>query len=171
MALKSKSIPILFTLITIIIVVYLIANIKQTEIVCEKTQFLDKEVLLYENVVAQIDRNKIGRLLVTKTIKLPSQYADAVHISRMRESLDKTLSYLEDDVQYTITNSKIVVTIDVSKNEIVLLDNIRFLVEDDFNMIVDSNTKSESVIPLTIGDSYTDSEFLKFMKDKGYSCK
>ena len=58
-----------------------------------------------------------------------------------------------------------------SKNETVLLDNISFLSENDLEILIDSNTKSESVITLTIGDNYTDGEFKQYMKSKGYSCK
>ena len=76
-----------------------------------------------------------------------------------------------DSVKYTIGTDRIIVSIDVHKNEIVLLDNLDFAVNDDLQIIVHSNTKSSEVIPLTVGDSYTDGEFMMRMKNNGYSCK
>ena len=63
------------------------------------------------------------------------------------------------------------VTINVHKNEIVLLNNISFVVNDDLEIIINSNTKSSEVIPITVGDNYTDGEFMMHMKNYGYSCK
>jgi len=84
---------------------------------------------------------------------------------------NQRLEYLGDSVKYTVGNDRIIVTIDVHKNEILLLDNIEFYVNDDLQMVIHTNTKSSDVIPLTVGDSYTDGEFMMRMKNNGYSCK
>ena len=81
------------------------------------------------------------------------------------------MTILKEKVNYTISEDRIVVTIEVRKNEILLLDNIRFTIENGLQIHINSNTKSSEVIPLTIGDSYTDGEFMTFMKSRGYSCK
>ena len=92
-------------------------------------------------------------------------------MNSIKFSLNKTLEYLGDKVKYSVNDNNIRVTIDVNKNEIVLLNNIDFIVNDDLEVVVNSNTKSSSVIPLSVGDNYTDGEFMTHMKNYGYSCK
>ena len=168
---KSMKFPIIITFLFIIIIVYLFANIKQTEVVCEQTKTFDGNVRVDEKIVSVLDGKKITSMSITKTIVLPEKYADEVHLNSIKFALDNTLEYLGDSVKYTVGADRIVVSIDVHKNEIVLLDNIEFVVNDDLQIIVHSNTKSSEVIPLTVGDSYTDGEFMMRMKNNGYSCK
>ena len=59
----------------------------------------------------------------------------------------------------------------VDKNQVLLLDNIQFIVNDDLQVEIDSNTKSSNVITLTVGDNYSDGEFMKRLKNNGYRCK
>lgn len=166
---KNRTLPVVFTLIVIMIIVSFFANIKQTEIVCEKTKKFDKNIYIHEKIISKIDGKKIDRLLITKTISFPEKLGNKEYIDSIKESLDRTLEYLEDKVKYTIEDNQIIINIDVSKNEVVLLDNISFL--QDSEIRINSNTKSEEVITLTIGDNYTDGEFMQYMKSKGYSCK
>ena len=74
-------------------------------------------------------------------------------------------------IKLSITNNKIIVTIKVDDDEILLLNNISFIVNDDLEVKINTNTKSSDVITLTVGDSYTDGEFMKRLKNNGYSCK
>jgi len=60
-------------------------------------------------------------------------------------------------------------TYKTGKVEVKALDNISFT--SGGKIKVDSNTKSSKVVTLTVGDNYTDSDLMKFMKSKGYSCK
>ena len=76
-----------------------------------------------------------------------------------------------DKVKYIIDDNKLIIKIEVNKKEIVLLDNIDFVINSDLKIVVDSNTKSSNVVTLTVGDNYTDGEFMKRMKNSGYSCK
>ena len=127
-----------------------------------------------EKIVWGIPSNvaaKITGITVVKTIVLPSSYADETHLNSIKYSLQKTLEYLGDKVKYSINDNIIKVTINVHKNEIVLLNNISFVVNDDLEIIINSNTKSSEVIPITVGDNYTDGEFMMHMKNYGYSCK
>ena len=78
------------------------------------------------------------------------------------------MSYLGDKVSYSILDDRIIVEISVKNNEVVLLKNIKF---EDKNIVIDSNTKSSDVVTLTVGDDYTDGEFMKTLKGYGYSCK
>ena len=168
---KSMTFPVVITFIIILIIVYLFATIKQTEIICNRVRSFDKDVKVTEDINTIIDGKKITGITVVKTIVLPSAYADETHLNSIKYSLQKTLEYLGDKVKYSINDNIIKVTINVHKNEIVLLNNISFVVNDDLEIIINSNTKSSEVIPITVGDNYTDGEFMMHMKNYGYSCK
>ena len=166
---KSMRLPIIITFIIIAVIVYLFARIKQTEVICEKTYNFDSGISLKEKVVATLDGKEIDKLDVTKTILLPEKYTkDENYIIDIKNNLDRTLSYLGDKVSYSILDDRIVVEISVKNNEVVLLKNIKF---EDKNIVIDSNTKSSDVVTLTVGDDYTDGEFMKTLKGLGYSCK
>ena len=168
---KSMTFPIIIALIFIVIVISLFASIKQTEVICSNTTSFDSGIKLDEKVVAEIDGKKISRLEVTKTIYLTDKYKNEDSISEIKESLDRTLSYLGDKVKYNISEDKIIVTINVNKNEIILLDNIDFSLNNNSFIHINSNTKSSDVITLKVGDAYTDGEFMQKMKSMGYACK
>lgn len=166
---KSMKLPVIITFIIIAVIVYLFARIKQTEVTCEKTYNFDSGIYLKEKVVATLDGKEIDKLDVTKTIVLPEKYLkDENYIIDIKNNLDRTLSYLGDKVSYSILDDRIIVEISVNKNEVVLLKNIKF---EDKNIIINSNTKSSEVVTLTVGDDYTDGEFMKTLKGLGYSCK
>ena len=166
---KSRKVPIIITFIIIGIIVFLFARIKQTEVVCEKTYSFDSGISLNEKVVATLDGKEIDKLDVTKTIILPEKYIkDENYINDIKNSLDRTLSYLGDKVSYNVLEDRIIVEISVNNNEVILLKNISF---EDKNIIINSNTKSSDVVTLTVGDDYTDGEFMKALKGLGYSCK
>ena len=168
---KSMTFPVVITFIIILIIVYLFTTIKQTEVICNRVRSFDKDVKVTEDINTIIDGKKITGITVVKTIVLPSAYADETHLNSIKYSLQKTLEYLGDKVKYSINDNIIKVTINVHKNEIVLLNNISFVVNDDLEIIINSNTKSSEVIPITVGDNYTDGEFMMHMKNYGYSCK
>lgn len=166
---KSMRLPIIITFIIIAVIVYLFARIKQTEVICEKTYNFDSGISLKEKVVATLDGKEIDKIDVTKTILLPEKYTkDENYIIDIKNNLDRTLSYLGDKVSYSILDDRIIVEISVKNNEVVLLKNIKF---EDKNIVIDSNTKSSDVVTLTVGDDYTDGEFMKTLKGYGYSCK
>lgn len=151
--------------------VYLFTSIKQSEIVCEKTKTFDSNVRLKEELVSITDGKKINSMVLTKTIVLPAEYADESHLNSIKYTLEKTLNYLGDSVKYTILDDKIIIKIEVDKNEVLLLSNIDFIVNDDLVIKIDSNTKSSNVITLSVGDNYTDGELMTRLKNNGYSCK
>ena len=169
---KSMKLPIIVVFIVIAFMVYLFANIKQTTVTCEKKSKFVDDIQVKDEVVTVLDGKKIKKIDVTKKIILPSKYLkNSVYVDKIKSSLDRTLEYLGDNVKYVYDDNKIIVKISVSKNEVVLLNNIRFVTTDDLEVIVDSNTKSSNVVTLTVGDNYTDGEFMKRMKKSGYSCK
>ncbi len=166
---KSRKLPIIITFIIIGIIVFLFVRIKQTEVTCEKTYNFDSGISIKEKVVATLDGKQINMLNVTKTILLPEKYInDVEYINDIKNNLDRTLSYLGKKVSYSFLDDRIIVEISVNKNEVILLKNISF---NDKKILINSNTKSSDVITLTIGDDYTDGEFMKKLKGYGYSCK
>ncbi len=168
---KNMTFPIIITVIIILIIVYLFANLKQTRVVCNQTYTFDSNVTLTEKVDTVIEGKKITELSVTKTIVLPDRFADETHLNSLRFALNNTLEYLGDKVKYNVSSDRMVIQIDVHKNEVVLLKNIQFSVNEDLGISINSNTKSSEVITLTVGDNYTDGEFMKRMKNNGYRCK
>ena len=168
---KSMTFPIIIALIFIIIIISLFVSIKQTEVICSNSTSFDSGIKLDEKIVAEIDGKKISSMEVTKIIYLSEKYRDEESVSNIMESLKRTLDYLGDNVKYSVSEDKIVVTINVNKDEIILLDNIDFSLKNNTFIDINSNTKSSDVITLKVGDSYTDGEFMQHMKSKGYSCK
>ena len=122
---KSMTLPIVLAVLIIAIIVYLFANIKQSEISCDKTKTFDGNVRLTERLLVVTDGKEINSMRLTKTIVLPDKYLkDDHYLVGIKNALEKTLDYLGDKVKYTIGNDRIIVTIEVDKNEILLLDNI-----------------------------------------------
>jgi len=169
---KSMTLPVIITLILIGIIVYLFANIKQTEVTCVKNNLFDDNIRVNEEVTAVIDNKKIDELIIQKEIILPEKYLkDDTYLNSIKYSLEETLEYLGDKASVTVGDDRVTVKINVKKNEVVLLNNISFNVNDDLQIEVDSNTKSSNVVTLSVGDNYTDGEFMKRLKNNGYTCK
>ena len=169
---KSKTLPIVIAFIFLIIIVYLFATIKQSHVTCDKKRTFDSNIQLLEHIDTTLDGKKITDMKVTKTIILPEKYIkDKTHLNSIQFALEKTLNYLGKNVTYSVGDDRIVVKIDLDKNQLVLLDNIEFIVNDDIETKINSNTKSSDVIVLKVGDNYTDGEFMKRLKNNGYACK
>lgn len=168
---KSMTFPIIITFIFLIIIVYLFATLKQSTVTCDKTNSYDGNIRLKENLVVKTDGKKINSMFVQKTIILPEKFADEAHLNSIKFALENTLEYLGDKVKYSISDDRVIVKIEVHKNEILLLDNIDFVVNNDIQVKINSNTKSNELIALSIGDNYTDSDLMKKFKNRGYTCK
>ena len=170
---KSMKLPIIITFIFICIIVYLFMTIKQTVVVCEKTTTFDSDITLKETVTADLDGKKITSLSVMKKITLPDKYnRKEQNLVGIKNSLEYTVEYLEDHSSCVITGNNVVNNIEVSDNELVLLDNISFADNNGELIIhIDTNTKSSNVIALQVGDNYTSGEFMMYLKNKGYACK
>ena len=169
---KNMKIPIIIAFIFIVIIVYLFANLKQSEVSCERTRTFDGDIRLTEKLLVITDGKEINSMNLTKTIVLPEKYLkDDHYLIGIKNALENTLEYLGDKVKYTVGDDRIIVTINVNKDEILLLDNINFAVTDDLQIKVNSNTKSSEVITLSVGDRYTDGELMTRLKNNGYNCK
>ncbi len=168
---KSMKLPVVITLIMIVIIIYLFATIKQTEVICEKSKMMDADIRLSEKIVSTLDGKSIKNLVVTKKIILPEKYGQEKYLKSIEFSLKKTLDYLGKKVKYIIDEEMIIIKIEVSKDEIVLLDNIEFFDNGDLEIKINSNTKSSDIITLQVGDNTTLAEYMKKLKNNGYSCK
>ena len=169
---KSMTLLIIITFIIIAIIVYLFATIKQTEVTCVKNNLFDNNIRYNEEVKAIIDGKKINELNLEKVIILPQEYLkNDTYLNSIKFSLEESLEYLGDKAKITVGEDRVIVSIKVKKNEVILLNNISFNVNDDLEVVVDSNTKSSNVVTLSVGDNYTDGEFMKKLKNNGYTCK
>ncbi len=169
---KSMTLPIILTFLFICIIIYLFTSIKQTVVTCDKTTTFDSDIRLEETVVANMDGKKINSLHVVKKVSLPSNYPKMEEsLTAIKNSFHYTVEYLGDKASCTLSNHSVVTDIEVSQDELVLLDNVSF--EDNLGEIgihINTNTKSSEVIALQVGDTYTNGEFMKALKNKGYSC-
>ena len=169
---KNMTFPIILTFIIIAIIVYLFTSIEQSEVTCEKTKIFDGDIRLVEKLVAVTDGKEIDSMRLTKTIILPEKYLrDDHNLTVVKNALENTLDYLGKNVKYTTSDDRIIVNIEVKKDEILLLNNIDFVANQDLQIKINSNTKSSDVITLSVGDNYTDGELMMRLKNNGYSCK
>ncbi|MBP5678664.1 MAG: hypothetical protein J6X28_02400 [Bacilli bacterium] len=170
---KSMKLPVVITFLFICIIVYLFMNIKQTVVVCEKVTTYDADIKLTETVVSNMDGKKITSLSVTKKITVPEKYSRQQEaLNGIKNSMDYTTAYLGNKASCIISGNSVVVDIDISNNELVLLDNVSFYDNDgEIGIHIDTNTKSSEVITLQVGDAYTDGELMMYLKNHGYSCK
>ena len=169
---KSKTIPIIIAFIFILFIVYLFTSIEQTTIVFEKTKNYSSDITVREVVTGVVDGKRINSLNVVKIIKLPDKFINDDEItSNIKESLNRTHKYLGKNVTYRLSDNSIITTINIKNNELILLDNISFNDSGNAEIIIDSNTKSSNVIALSVGDSYSEGEFMKRLRTEGYSCK
>ena len=170
---KSMKLPIVITFLFICIIVYLFMNIKQTVVECEKVSTFDSDIKLTETITANLDGKKITALSVRKNVSIPDKYnKKEATLLAIKNSLEYTTEYLEDRASCVITGNHVIADIEVSNNELVLLDNISFVDNNgEISVSINTNTKSSDVIALKVGDNYTDGEFMMYLKNKGYSCK
>lgn len=170
---RSKTLPIIITLIFIVIIIYLFMNLKQSSVSCQRTKSFDGGITVKEVVNSTTDGKKISSMKITKTIYFADRYVnDTESIEEIKNAIENTLDYLGDKVTYNVMNDRIIIEINVSKNELILLDNINFVDNGGkIEVIIDTNTKSSSVIALSVGDNYTDGELMKRLRNRGYTCK
>ena len=170
---RSKTLPIIITLIFIVIIIYLFMNLKQSNISCQKSKSFDGGITVKEVVQSTTDGKKINSMKITKTIYFADRYDNNTDsLEEIKNAIENTLEYLGDKATYNVMDDRIIIEINVSKNELVLLDNINFVDNGGkIEVIIDTNTKSSSVIALSVGDNYTDGELMKRLKNRGYTCK
>ena len=166
---KSRFMPILITIIILIIVIYLFANIEQTTVKCSRRVTDELGITIVERINSILDNKKIDELQLTKTILLPDTYYN--NIDYIEQSITKSYAYIDKDkVDIRKYNDRVVVKIKVKTNETLILNNIKFTNNNALNILINSNTKSSEVVTLKIGDTYTLGEYINYLKINGYSC-
>ena len=168
---KNRILPIVLTLIILVIIVCFFINIKQPVVECEKTMTTDSKVAIEENLTVMFSRDKIAKMELIKTIILPDKYQNDETKDYIKERVEKAYKYLDNKKSITVSNNSIIIKVNVSDDEIILLNNIDFYEDPILQIKIDSNTKSSNVITLKVKDKYTEGEFMTRLKKNGYVCK
>ena len=168
---RSKFFPIIVTVLIIIIIIYLFANLEQSNVKCSKRTTDSFNITVVEELNATLDGRKINELKLRKTIILPEKYAKDKYLDSVEYTLKKSYAYLgKDKVSISKLSDRIIVDIVVNKNETLILNNISFDTSNDLTININSNTKSSDVVTLKVNDNYTQGEFITHLKNNGYSC-
>lgn len=171
---KGRIFPIIITLLLIIIIIYLFATIKQPYIECSKEITNDLAIQVSENIQVTLDGNKISSMDIKKTIILPEEYLkeEDHYLNSMKFILKNSYDYLpKKNVAITQESDRLIAHIMVDDDETIILNNIEFTNQDKLQIKINANTKAKDVVTLSIGDIYTEGEFMTHMKNNGYTCK
>lgn len=169
---KNRTIPIVLTLIILMIIIYLFVNIKQPLVECNNTYTDDFDITIKENLKTSFSGNKIATMKLEKIIILPEKYHQDTYLESIKSSLEKAYEYLGEKKEVLISdNNKIIINVDISKDETIILKNIEFIDNGDLQIKINSNTKSSDVVTLKIKDNYTEGEFMTHLKNNGFTCK
>lgn len=171
---KGRLFPIIITVLLIVVIIYLFATIKQPYVECSKEVTNELGIQILENSQVTLDGNKIALMDITKTIILPEKYLQEEHhyLNSMRFILKESYEYLpKKTVTITQESDRLIAHIKVDDDETVILNNIEITNQDDLQIKINANTKAKDVVTLSIGDEYTEGEFMTHMKNNGYTCK
>ena len=170
---KNRVFPITIAVIVILIIIYLFATVKQPLVVCDKKVIDDLGITIVEELEVTIDGNKIDKMVLVKTIKLPEEYLeDDSYLNSVLYTLESSYAYLgEGKVTMTKSSNKVSARVEIEDNETIILNNIEFLDSGELQMKINSNTKSSEVVTLKIKDNYTEGELMTRLRNNGYSCR
>lgn len=170
---KTPIFPVVLTVVMIVIIIYLFATVKQPLVVCEKRVVDDLGITISEQLDVTIDGNKIGKMELVKTIKLPDNYLeDDKYLNSLMFTLENSYDYLDSKkVNVTKMKNSVSVRAEIDKDETIILNNIEFVDNGELQMRINSNTKSSEVVTLKIKDNYTEGELMTRMRNNGYSCR
>lgn len=170
---KTPIFPVVLTVVMIVIIIYLFATVKQPLVVCEKRVVDDLGITISEQLDVTIDGNKIGKMELVKTIKLPDNYLeDDKYLNSLMFILENSYDYLDSKkVNVTKMKNSVSVRVEIDKDETIILNNIEFVDNGELQMRINSNTKSSEVVTLKIKDNYTEGELMTRMRNNGYSCR
>lgn len=171
--LKNKFIPTLITVLILVVIIYLFASVKQPYIECSRKIKDNLGMIVDEELVVILDNNKIDKMTLTKRITLADKYLkDNDNIEQIKDQLIDSYNYLPNSNIKIATNTNyVLVSLEVSNNETLILNNITFSDDNGLKMKINPNTKSSDVLTLKVKDKYTQGELTKHMKNNGYTCK
>lgn len=170
---KNRVFPIIIAVLLIVIIIYLFATVKQPLVVCDRKVTNDLGITISEELEVTIDGNKIDKMVLVKTIKLPDKYLkDNTYINSILFTLENSYAYLDDDkVSMSKSGNSVSVRVEIDDDETIILNNIEFFDSGELQMKINSNTKSSEVVTLKIKDSYTEGELMARLRNNGYACR
>lgn len=164
----------IITILLIVIIIYLFATIQQPYIECSKTSKDNLNINVKEQLKIGLGSNQIDEIEVVKTIILPEEYTkdEKNYLNSIEYALKKSYAYLpKKAVTIKQESDRLIVTVKISKDETVILNNIEFVNNEDLQIKINVNTKSQDVVTLKIKDKYTEGELMTHLKNNGYYCK
>ena len=168
---KSNFIvPIIIVVIIIFIIFYLIANVNQPYVSCSMKDTDDLNIETKETINVKLSSRKITELEIKKVYTFPDKLNSDSNKNMLKDLLDNSLEYLDDDQDVYKKGNQVVVNIITKEKNPILLDNVEFNFDDGLIIFVNTNTKSD-VTSLSVGEEYSEGELLSYLKSRGYSCK
>ena len=170
---KNRIVPSIIVFSILIAIIYLFVTVKQPYVECSKSIINEFGITVSEVVIAELDNNRIDKMVVTKKIVLPDKYLkNDKYLEEIRVAIDRSYNYLDDEVvKVSKGTNYVIVEIEVEDDETLILNNISFTDKDGLKININPNTKSSEVVTLKIDDKYTEGELMTRMKNNGYTCK
>lgn len=170
---RNMIVPSIITVLVLVVIIYLFASFKQPFIECDRKATDSIGVTISENLVTELDNNKIGKMILTKKFVIPDKYlVDNYYLEQLKLDLEKSYEYLGSDIaKVSMGSNYVMVKIEVEDNETLILNNVSFREQDGLKVKINPNTKSGEVVTLKIRDKYTEGEFMTRMKSDGYHCR
>ncbi|MBQ6476925.1 MAG: hypothetical protein IJI43_00590 [Bacilli bacterium] len=168
---KTMFTGFIITIIIIMIIFYLIVNIKQPYVSCNVNHVDDLGIRYNETVRSQFSSKSISKIEIVRIITVPDKYNNETNINAINYALKRSYKYLGKDVKFKTVDNEVIMKISTTKNLPIILNNMEFYDQDGLGIKIDTNTKSSENANLSIGDKYSEGEYMVFMKGYEYSCK
>lgn len=169
---KSLFWPVMIGVVIIAIIIYLVANLKQPYVTCNIRNNNDVATV-DEKLLVTFNSDTISNIKYDKTVYLNDKYKESVHTNSIKENFDRAYKYLGDSYSLRIDNNVIYVNINLDKKVPVILNNIEIYYNEGDGIVtkIETNTKASGVTTLSVGDKYSEGQFMTKLKNKGYDCK
>lgn len=164
---KDKRLIInIFTIITLILIIYFITRVEQTKFSCYIGETNQYGVKLKEYVDITLKKDKINDISYKKTIIIPQNYIS--DIKDIKRELEYNYKYLKG-VNIIEDGNKITIKAKITKGTIIL-NPLSFTYTNKLETRFKVNTKSPNNITLSIGDEQTEGKLTSNLSKKGYRC-
>ena len=169
---KSLFWPVMIGIVIIAIIIYLVASLEQPYVTCSIKHNNDGAII-EEKITTTFNSGVISSINYNKTITLTGKYQNVGFSKSLKSSFDKAYNYLGDAYSIKIDNNVVSVDIKLDKKVPIILDNIEVYYNEGEGMVtkIQTNTKAPGVTTLSVGDKYSEGQFMTKLKNKGYSCK
>ena len=169
---KSLFWPVMIGVVIIAIIIYLVANLKQPYVTCSIKNTNDVATI-EEKILVSFNSDTIRDIKYDKTVYLSDTYRESINTKSIKDSFDKAYNYLGDSYSLRVDNDVIYVNINLDKKVPVILNNIEIYYNEGDGIItkIETNTKASGATTLSVGDKYSEGQFMTKLKNKGYNCK